>query len=397
MLRPERKQKACDGDVTDDLLQRARSVHRMTFIPTSPEDKGSECSQLGFRKSFCGRTVVWLWRSFFAFGLVYMTLLVLDQYGAIPMDFVNAYYFTTKTGRGVFFVIFVLVCTTFLLYALLGDDGVVLFLKPCPLIDATFVLVKENTPAEHLEDDLNNEEEADESNSKKNGFFVKIKRKFTKSKNDQVKSTLIEVKQFISQQQSSKLIRYFEFTCVRYIWNDAGQRFKPHRPKPVTGNEALSAVSNGGLSSGEVEEKHAYCGSNQIDVPVPTVFKALKDEFSTPVSVIQLGSPWVYFKENLWNVAILWMVMIIGSGCYRAILIVRKGFLEIQKLAQNHSRCKVLRDKKWSTREVSDLVPGDVVDLETGSAPCDGVVISGGVVVNESMLTGWKDKICVFG
>ena len=33
-------------------------------------------------------------------------------------------------------------------------------------------------------------------------------------------------------------------------------------------------------------------------------------------------------------------------------------------------------------------MPGDIIDLANGPAPCDGLVVQGGCVVNESMLTG---------
>ena len=37
----------------------------------------------------------------------------------------------------------------------------------------------------------------------------------------------------------------------------------------------------------------------------------------------------------------------------------------------------------------SDLVPGDLIELEEGvQVPCDALLIEGGAVINESMLTG---------
>ena len=111
-------------------------------------------------------------------------------------------------------------------------------------------------------------------------------------------------------------------------------------------------------------------------------------EFTSPVVVIQMMTIWIYFIFQSWNISCLWLITVGVSGCFRAIFIVRNSFLEIQKLAQNEDEAKVCRNGEWSTIPVREIVPGDMIDLKNGPAPCDGVVVQGGCVVNESMLTG---------
>lgn len=44
---------------------------------------------------------------------------------------------------------------------------------------------------------------------------------------------------------------------------------------------------------------------------------------------------------------------------------------------------------RWVIADTRSIVPGDVVQLEEGmTLPCDGVIVSGSVVVDEAMLTG---------
>jgi cation-transporting ATPase 13A3/4/5 len=45
--------------------------------------------------------------------------------------------------------------------------------------------------------------------------------------------------------------------------------------------------------------------------------------------------------------------------------------------------------QKWQMCEVRELVPGDVVAVEAGDVvPCDGLLLSGFCIVDESSLTG---------
>jgi magnesium-transporting ATPase (P-type) len=87
---------------------------------------------------------------------------------------------------------------------------------------------------------------------------------------------------------------------------------------------------------------------------------------------------WVYFVFDSWNIAVIWSSMVLASGTFRAIFIVRKSFFEIQKLAQNTEDAKVCRGGRWEKIPVHELVPGDIIELERGAAPCDGVVVFGG-------------------
>jgi hypothetical protein len=69
--------------------------------------------------------------------------------------------------------------------------------------------------------------------------------------------------------------RYFEFTCIRYIWSDAHQRFKPYRPSCFSGHAAIETYKEGGLVQEQVDEQHCYCGPNNIEVEQKSILKKL--------------------------------------------------------------------------------------------------------------------------
>lgn len=61
----------------------------------------------------------------------------------------------------------------------------------------------------------------------------------------------------------------------------------------------------------------------------------------------------------------------------------------IKEMAEHVVDITVLRDGQWSVTSSADLIPGDVFEVEENTLiPCDAVILSGTVVVNESSLTG---------
>ena len=61
----------------------------------------------------------------------------------------------------------------------------------------------------------------------------------------------------------------------------------------------------------------------------------------------------------------------------------------IKLIAEYKDTCKVFRDQEWTTICTTSLVPGDIIEIESGiHVPCDAVLLTGDVVVNESSLTG---------
>jgi hypothetical protein len=68
----------------------------------------------------------------------------------------------------------------------------------------------------------------------------------------------------------------------------------------------------------------------------------------------------------------------------------RSNFMNIRNLSvKKLNKVNVLRGGKFSRVESTDLVPGDVVEIEDEmELPCDMVLLSGEVLVDEAMLTG---------
>jgi cation-transporting ATPase 13A3/4/5 len=81
--------------------------------------------------------------------------------------------------------------------------------------------------------------------------------------------------------------------------------------------------------------------------------------------------------------------IILASAFIRVFLRLRAE-TRIKEMSEHISEVNILRDGKWiSNACTGDLVPGDVFQIEENTTiPCDAVLLSGTVVVNESALTG---------
>ena len=144
-----------------------------------------------------------------------------------------------------------------------------------------------------------------------------------------------------------------------------------------------------GLSNAEARKRLAVYGSNAVADKTPP--------------------PWRIFLGKFWS-PIAWMLGVaaiveIGLGAYveagviAALLLFNAtlGFIQENRATAALAALKqrlapaalVLRDGEWVKLPASEIVPGDEVRLPLGAlVPADGRIISGAVLVDQSMLTG---------
>jgi len=184
--------------------------------------------------------------------------------------------------------------------------------------------------------------------------------------------------------------RFFEFTCVRYLEEGQSCRFRPAGQLETSGAQVHKTLQNGGLSKKTAAELRFTEGPNQISVKVPSILESLMIEFSEINYIFQTASIWNYMFWTTWNIAFLWLFLVYGCGAWKSLLIIRKNQKQISSMAEVGSEKPeaVLRDGVWINITAKELVLGDIVQISHGSVPADIALLSGSVIVNESMLTG---------
>jgi cation-transporting ATPase 13A2 len=158
-----------------------------------------------------------------------------------------------------------------------------------------------------------------------------------------------------------------------------------------------------GLEKSEIEYQKEIFGICDLDIEVDGVFQLFVREVTNPFYIFQLYSVTLWFYNQYTNYAIV-IVITTFVSLFISIYETRSNLLNIKNMAKYS--CDVTVFRKNNRGEVEqhrinsrELVPGDVIQIpEDGLAfPCDLILMSGTVIVNEVMLTGESTPIIKTG
>jgi cation-transporting ATPase 13A3/4/5 len=187
--------------------------------------------------------------------------------------------------------------------------------------------------------------------------------------------------------KTSSGTKYFIYQCTRYVYHPETQLFKPHSFHLGDTSADLAHLTEG-LTTEEAHMREELIGPNFIEVYVPNVAMAVLREFATFFYIYQFTALWLFYYFAYWQVGIADTSVILVSAFVK-VYVRLKSEIRIKKMAEYTDSVKIYRDGKWGEYSTADLVPGDVFEVEEGkTTPCDGVVLTGNIVADESSLTG---------
>ena len=151
-----------------------------------------------------------------------------------------------------------------------------------------------------------------------------------------------------------------------------------------------------GISRKEAEERRKEHGFNEFEKKAhPSFFKKFLNQFKSFMIIVLLiaavisGITGYINGEGITDAIIILFILIINAliGVFQESK-AEKSLDALEKLSAPH--CKVIRDGKLTLLESRELVPGDIVEVETGdSIPADIRLIEGvNLKVQEAALTG---------
>ncbi|KAJ1941896.1 hypothetical protein EC988_006638, partial [Linderina pennispora] len=180
---------------------------------------------------------------------------------------------------------------------------------------------------------------------------------------------------------------FIEYHCTRYVLDGASGRFQCNAFDLGNTHRALLASRNG-LSSTQAADRASRIGVNYIHVAVPSFPMAMLAEVFSYFYLYQMMCMWVWFYFNYFKMALVQFGVILVSAVIKVVIRL-KSERKVKALAEHRSVCRVKRNNEWQEIDTAELVPGDVIAVESGmEVMCDGCVLAGEIVVDESSLTG---------
>ncbi|OAJ42778.1 hypothetical protein BDEG_26191 [Batrachochytrium dendrobatidis JEL423] len=185
--------------------------------------------------------------------------------------------------------------------------------------------------------------------------------------------------------------KYIEFECVRYVMDSATGSFEPYSFNigPKCSDLVFGKEQANGLPSTEAERRVELCGPNEIVFKIDTFARGLIKEFTGIFYIYQLMMLLIWYYYAYYYMGIVLTIVIIASGIVK-IIVSTKSQQRVLEMATFHGRAKVFRDGIWTRVDCSNLVPGDVIEIEAShnELSVDCVLVKGQVVADESSLTG---------
>ncbi|XP_064599544.1 polyamine-transporting ATPase 13A3-like isoform X2 [Liolophura sinensis] len=189
--------------------------------------------------------------------------------------------------------------------------------------------------------------------------------------------------------KDESLLRFFWCKKLKYLWSNEKQMFS--RVYGLDMNTSCSYFhACKGLSYVEQYRKRLLYGNNMIAVHVTPILVLLFQQALNPFYVFQVFSCSLWFADEYYYYAstiVVISVISLSTTIYQT----RKMQRALRNTITSSTVMTVCRgDEVFEDLSSEDLVPGDVIEIPRNGCvmQCDAVLLSGNVIVNESMLTG---------
>ena len=196
-------------------------------------------------------------------------------------------------------------------------------------------------------------------------------------------------------ENGSSQITIFEYKLFKYIYSPMTDVFEAISYRIKDYQNIIVEDYSRGLNHNEALYMQKIFGICDIDIKINSCGQLLFEELTDPFYLFQLYSVILWYSTQYYYYATVIVVLAILSlvlsvyGTY-------KNLKKIQEISRYSCPVKVYRlneNKEYiGPLEINstELVPGDLYEIPEDelALPCDTILISGTVIVNESMLTG---------
>ena len=355
-----------------------------------PNETNSTFITIPYRSNWFG-SICQLWMSILSFGwIAIFIILLVDSYFDCQLKSIDSlcYYGsypilgTYDSNSEYFFTIWVISVTWFGTLLVYKNQIRGFFMEPCEMLQAEYMYV-------WSKDALVN------SDSSRSCEYTDTSPVLLVQCIRRVRLSLTPIHLREGHESLEKMmvnahnVPYFVHESTRYVYNASTSSFRIPSEQTLRTFMDFHASIDNGLDSIHAEKKLAIFGPNKIPFERSSMGSLFKKELFTYFYFYQAIMYAVWFWQSYLLVASIESVLVI-LGAVVSVYIQWNNEKTISALTEYETIVKVKRDGKFEEISSNDLIPGDIFEISQlhWVMPCDAVLLTGGLVMDESGLTG---------
>lgn len=140
-------------------------------------------------------------------------------------------------------------------------------------------------------------------------------------------------------------ISYFEYECVRYIYDPVNDTYS-HAPSNNIGRTFGELYASNGLTGEEAKERRAKGGANVVAFPADSVASGIMREFTGYFYVYQFMTLWIWYYYAYYYMAMVLTLVIVTSGLIKVGVALQSQRL-VLRMASFHGTAMCYRNLAW--------------------------------------------------
>lgn len=189
-----------------------------------------------------------------------------------------------------------------------------------------------------------------------------------------------------------KLLSFFNYRFFRLYYDPLEDMFKTNEGWYDKENwNDYDLVQEGMFTEeGVIDDRIKIFGFNSCKLKIKSITELIFQEALHPFFIFQIFSMILWAYDDYMYYALCILVISVFSVA-QTVFETRQSSLKLQSLAYSESTVRVFRNEFWVSIHNTDIIPGDIIDISDPNLkhiPCDCLLLSGQVLVNESMLSG---------
>ena len=198
----------------------------------------------------------------------------------------------------------------------------------------------------------------------------------------------------IPQLEDNSELIMFKFKLFSYIYNFSTNQFDSLRFEMNQTKQYILEKMIDGLKDDERLFQNYIYGKADLIFPVKSFFKTLYYNMCDFFFIFQVFAILLWFLTDFKIYATIISLLVLYN-LIDSTIETRNNLINLRKMSKYSIEIKLLKDRKIEKIDSADLVPGDIFVLPKNgnSVPCDCILLTGSVIVNEAMLTGESTPI----